>query len=173
MKGLPIALMIIVLSLLVFPRSSDALQQVAGKLTIEVASGESGIIGYGLINDKAEPVIVKLRSEGSSSEFLSFPSEVILEPGKLTFVNITSSIPGDYSGQNILEGFIYALEGSEGGQIQLSVQMKKQIELIIPEGKGGSEDATGLITSESQPLLLGVLTLIILLSIITLIKKRR
>jgi len=111
-----------------------ALQQIAGPLVISVSIGGSGSAQYGLINDENETIIISLRAEDDVAKYLSFPTTVDLEPGKIVYTDITAKIPADYDkslGGNIT-GYLYALQEGEPGTVQINVQMKKSVTISIP-----------------------------------------
>ena len=125
---------IIIASLLVIPNISIALQQVAGPLVLTVPIGESNTTTWKLFNDEDQTITVKVRVEGSVSEYLSFPETVDLPPKQFTPIVITASIPEDYDKSlgGKISGFLYALQEGQPGQVQINVQMKKSISIIIP-----------------------------------------
>jgi len=112
-----------------------ALQQVAGPLVITVSAGGSNSAKYGLVNDGNETITISLRAEGDVVPYLSFPATVDLPPKKLVYTDIVATIPKNYDtslGGN-LNGWLYALQKGEAGQVQINVQMKKNVTMIIPE----------------------------------------
>jgi hypothetical protein len=120
----------ILLSLLA--TNAFALQQVAGTIIISTPIGGSNSAQYGLMNDGNETITVSLRAEGNAAKYLSFPSNVTLEPKKFVYTNITATLPSDYDlGQNIT-GTLYALqEGTSGGQVKINIQLMKSVIISV------------------------------------------
>jgi hypothetical protein len=117
---------------LLLVQNANALQETAGTVIILTPIGGSNSSRYGLINDGNETVVVSLRAEGDVAKYLSFPSNVSLEPKKIVYVNITASLPSDYDtslGGNIT-GFIYALQEGKSGQVKINVQLMKSVTII-------------------------------------------
>jgi hypothetical protein len=123
---------VLVLVISISVSSVFGLQQVAGTLTIPTPIGGSNSTNYGLVNDGKENILVTLRAEGDVANYLSFEKTVTLEPNKINYVKIAASVPKDYDiskGSNIT-GYVYALQEGQPGQVQLNVQMKKNV--VIP-----------------------------------------
>jgi hypothetical protein len=131
MKKIILATLIITSLFLI--QSVNALQEVAGTLIIQTPIGGSNYARYGLMNDGNDTITVSLRADGNVAQYLSFPSTVDLQPGKLVYTNITASIPADYDtslGRSIT-GFIYALQEGSPGQVQINVQMMKNVTIVV------------------------------------------
>jgi len=135
--------------------SAFALKQVAGMLEIELAAGQTGVLKYGLLNDKNETSTLKLRAEGDIVPYISIPESVELQPGKLTYVELNVNIPADYdiSNGNEIKGSVFALQEGRPGQVQLNLQLKKGVVIkVIEENQVESlnlEKNTGYITGFS------------------------
>ena len=112
---------------------SYGLQQVAGKIVAELKPGETKTVQWGLVSDKQNDITtVELKADGKGAEFLSFPKTVRIDPGQLVFVNITVTVPTDYSSNIELNPALYATEfGEKGGPTVMNIQMKKMLSIII------------------------------------------
>jgi len=115
--------------------SAFALKQVAGMLEIELAAGQTGVLKYGLLNDKNETSTLKLRAEGDIVPYISIPESVELQPQKLTYVELNVNIPSDYdiSNGNEIKGSVFALQEGKPGQVQLNLQLKKGVVIKVIE----------------------------------------
>jgi hypothetical protein len=118
--------------------SSYALQQVAAPLIIYAERGSSGSADYGLVNNGNETITVKLRTDGNAAQYLSFPSSVELPPNKMVFTTLTATIPASYSMSNggKISGYIYALHEGVPGQVQINIQMKKDVTIVVSDPSG-------------------------------------
>jgi len=111
-----------------------ALQQVAGKITVEIKPGETKSFQWGLISDEDNPITVGLSAIGSGSEFLSFEKSITLQPKQLIYANVTVTIPQDHPGGRDLTPSVYATQfGEQDGSTILNIQMKKIPSIIIAE----------------------------------------
>jgi hypothetical protein len=127
--------------------SALALQQAAGKIELLVPPGGKSTFQWGLLSDGDKEIEVQLRAEGNGSEFMSFPSSVVLEPGKLQWVTVAVSIPQDHPGSVELQPSLFATElGETGGATVINIQMQKQVKLAISANPDPS------LTIESTPL---------------------
>jgi len=136
---------------LFFLTPAYALQQTVGKITMYVELGEGNSSSYGLINDKNETLIAKLRTEGDISNFVEMPKTLELPPKKFVSVYVNASIPKDYDfskGRNIT-GYVYALLEGQPGQVQINIQARKTVEIIV---LGGKENTLPKIKVESLPI---------------------
>lgn len=122
------------LCLALVPSFVFAFGEVTGPVVIHVPLGGSGIGMWGLGHN--ETVEVGLRVEGNASKYISLPSKVTLPPSGIYWVNVTAKIPADYNvsqGTNIT-GVMYAvLEGKTGGQVQINLQLKKNVFVIVEQ----------------------------------------
>ena len=170
-----------------------ALQQVAGTLRYNLVPDSKGVATFGLINDGNETISVKLRAEGDTAAYLTYPETVQLEPKKLTYANVTAYIPADYKGSGNLTGYMYALQEGKPGQVQINVQMRKGVNILISgaptgpaaevSGSVGAAPAaepqeaperaiTGLATLSTNPIVIGIgILIIILLGYIFFVRK--
>lgn len=111
---------------------SFALQQVAGKITVDVKPGETKTFGWTLISDNDVPTNIKISAEGKGSEFLSFSSDQILEPRDTKIIEFTVTIPNDHPGGVELTPSLFATEfGEKGGNTVLNIQMLKIPSIVI------------------------------------------
>jgi hypothetical protein len=129
-------ILIALICLAVVPSLVFALGEVAGPVVIHVPLGGSGVGMWGLGHN--ETVNVKLRVEGNASQYITLPTEVTLPPTGIYWVNVTAKIPSNYSisqGTNIT-GVMYAvLEGTPSGQVQINLQLKKNVFVIVEQPK--------------------------------------
>lgn len=111
---------------------SEALQQVAGPILVEIKPGETKTFQWGLGSDSDNITTVELRAEGEGAEFLSFPKTVSIEPRQLVYVEVTVTIPSDHPGDIQLNPAMYATEfGEKGGATVINIQMKKIVTIMI------------------------------------------
>jgi hypothetical protein len=109
-----------------------ALQEVAGTIIISTPIGGNNSSKFGLLNDGNETIVVSIRAEGDAAKYLSFPTNVTLEPKKFVYTNITATIPSDYDKTGNITGFLYALhEGASGGQVQINIQLMKSVVISV------------------------------------------
>lgn len=140
--------MLVVALLLVLAPDAYALQQTSGELHINATIGSWGSAKYGLKNEENATIVVKLSASGEAANYLEFPKELTLEPGKLTYVEINASIPKNYTGAKQLNGTVYALmEGEKGGQVQLNVRLGKNVKLTITEPEAKPTPFVGTVMS--------------------------
>jgi hypothetical protein len=128
-------LVVVLISLLLISCSVYAFGQIAGPVVIHVPLGGSNASSWGILNNEA--TTVKISAEGDATKFISFPERVTLEPDKIYLVNITAKIPSDYDleqGKNIT-GTLYALLEGKPGQVQINLQLKKNMYILVEEPK--------------------------------------
>jgi hypothetical protein len=129
-------ILITLVCLAIIPSLVFAFGEVAGPVVIYAPIGGSGVGRWGLGHN--ETVNVKLRVEGNASQYISLPSEITLPPSGIYWVNVTARIPSNYNvsqGMNIT-GVMYAvLEGKTGGQVQINLQLKKNVFVIVEQPK--------------------------------------
>jgi hypothetical protein len=125
---------LISLCLVLVPSFVFAFGEITGPVVIHAPLGGSGVGKWGLVNNQT--VEVGLRVEGNASEYISLPSKVTLPPSGIYWVNVTAKIPSNYNvsqGTNIT-GVMYAvLEGKTGGQVQINLQLKKNVFVIVEQ----------------------------------------
>ena len=111
---------------------TEAFQQVAGPIVVNLKPGETKTIQWGLVSDKENDVtVVELKADGNGAEFLSFPKTLSINPSQLIFVDITVTIPKN-AGNVELNPTISATEFDHSGNaILLNIQMKKTLSIII------------------------------------------
>ncbi|GEM_PF-4283945 len=133
MKLVGIFLFASILLLITGANASYGLQQAAGKIVAQLKPGETKTVQWGLLSDNKNNVTtVELKADGKGAEFLSFPKTVLLNPGQLEFINITVTVPSNFT-QNIeLNPSIYATEfGEKGGATIMNIQMEKVLTIRI------------------------------------------
>lgn len=112
--------------------NAHALQQIAGPITLEMKPGESNTFQWGLLSDRDQPTNVSLSSEGTGSEFLSFPEILNLPPGNITYVTVNVRIPFDHPGAVELKPSLLATQaGEQGGQTVINIAMEKIPSIIL------------------------------------------
>jgi hypothetical protein len=116
--------------LLFFVQGVFSLQEVAGPLVISVPIGGSNSAQWGLLNDGNQSITVSLNATGDAAKYLSFPKNVYLQPGKIVYISITAAIPNTSSGGNIT-GTLYALQDGQSGQVQINIQMMKNVTIMV------------------------------------------
>lgn len=135
LKNLKILCPLVFFSILVLTVTSDsfALQQVAGKILVNVSPGYTESFQWGLFSESNIVTTVHLSAEGQGSEFLSFPDTFSIEPNQIGYVNISVSIPEDYGGKATLDPILYATEigKNEEGNVSINLKMKKTVSLVI------------------------------------------
>jgi len=115
---------------------SSALQQVAGKILVEIKPGETKTFQWGLASDSDDVITLELRAEGEGAEFLSFEKNLTLEPKKLAYATFTVTIPPDHLGGIELSPSIYATEfGEKGGATVINIEMKKIPSIVIAQNE--------------------------------------
>src|SRR3990172_2232280 len=124
--------------------SAFALGLTAGPVRIAVDVGASNSSSFGLLNNGNETITVAIRAEGAAAEFLAFPTSVELVPKKLTYVDVTATIPADYDGSlgGNITGFMYALQEGSPGQVQINVQARKVVQVLVPQYGGKIPEKT-------------------------------
>lgn len=132
-RKMEISIMSSVLFLLFFVQNAYALQEMAGPLVINVPINGSGYAYFGLINDESQTISVSISSTGSAAQYLSFPSTVTLPPDQPVYVKIIATIPASYnvSSGTSLSGYLYATQQGSPGQVQINIQMQKNITVLL------------------------------------------
>jgi len=177
----------IIMTSLILPTIVFGLQQTVGKLEIYVKPGESNSSYYGLINEGNQTITVKLRTEGLISEFVNISKELELQPKKFVPVFVNVSIPSnyDFSKGNNITGYVYALIEGKPGQVQINVQARKTVDIIVQGEKSPSTESklleshasgiTGLLsTPVSIPFFVAFLiTIVVLLGLFFFVKSKK
>jgi len=124
----------------------------AGTVRIVVDVGSSNSSRFGLLNNENETVTVSLRVEGDVAEFIEIPEELELVPKKLTYVDVTATIPEDYDGSfgGNITGYIFAVQEGTPGQVQINVQARKAVQILIPEFGGKLPEPTQIQQTSEQ-----------------------
>ena len=134
-----------------------ALQQVAGEIDVTVKPGETSSFQWGLLSDSEQEIEIQLRAEGDGSEFMVFPSSVVLTPGTFYWVNVNVTVPGDHLGSVELQPSLFATElGEQGGATVINIQMQKIVKLRILPNPDPSTAGASLIPSQEFPQLVRV-----------------
>jgi hypothetical protein len=126
-------LLTMTICLAIIPSLVFAFGEVAGPVVIYVpVSGGTGTSQWGIFN--GDPITAKISAEGDAAKYLSFPSSVDL-PGnnQIIYVPINATIPasaGLKDGTNIT-GTLYALSEGKPGQVQINLQVNKNVFIII------------------------------------------
>lgn len=133
MKSVRIFLFASILLFITGANVSYGLQQVAGKIVVELKAGETKTVQWGLLSDNQNDVTtVELKADGKGAEFLSFPKTVRIDPGQLVFVDITVTVPSDFTKNIELNPALYATEfGEKGGSTVMNIQMKKELSIVV------------------------------------------
>jgi hypothetical protein len=128
------------LVLVVLLSASDvlALGITAGTVRILVDVGGTSGSTFGLVNNGNETITVAIRAEGDAAQFIEVPESLELQPQELTYVTVKVTIPSTYDGYlgGNITGYIYAVQEGEPGQVQINVQAKKAVQLLIPQYGG-------------------------------------
>lgn len=121
--------------LLLFPiltNYSQALQQVAGPLVYTLNLGETKTLQWGLVSDEDKPITLTIGSDGKGSELISFPKTITIQPKEYAYVNVTVTIPADYTNNVKLSPSVYATQyGEQGGSTELNLRMQKVLTINI------------------------------------------
>ncbi|HLC39675.1 MAG TPA: hypothetical protein VJJ76_02225 [archaeon] len=143
---------ITLIAFLLTSSSAFALGLTAGPVRIVVDVGASNSSRFGLLNNGNETITVAIRAEGDAAQFLTFPTSLELVPKKLTYVDVTATIPADYDGSlgGNITGFMYALQEGSPGQVQINVQARKVVQILVPQYGGKIPEKTTAQTSEAQ-----------------------
>ena len=140
--------------LAIIPSLVSAFGEVAGPVTIYVPVGGGTNTGqWGIFN--GDPIDAKISAQGDATQYLSFPDSVSLSGNnQIAYVTIIATIPADANlpeGTNIT-GTLYALAQGQPGQVQINLQVKKILFIIIgnpPEGTSQVQNSPQ-ISSQSQ-----------------------
>ncbi|TLX93144.1 MAG: hypothetical protein E6K91_09020 [Thaumarchaeota archaeon] len=111
---------------------SAALQEVAGKIEVDIKPGETKTFQWGLISDSDTTTTLGLSAEGKGAQFLFLPKSVTLDPHQFAYVQVNATIPNNYPGNVTLTPAMDATEfGQTGGATVINIQVKKFVTLVI------------------------------------------
>jgi peptide/nickel transport system substrate-binding protein len=111
---------------------SAALQEIAGKIDVDIKPGETKTFQWGLVSDSDTTTTLGLHTEGKGAEFLFLPKSVILDPHQIVYVQVNATIPNNYPGNVTLTPAMDATEfGQTGGATVINIQVKKFVTLVI------------------------------------------
>src|SRR5207245_4066704 len=112
--------------------NSAALQEVAGKIKVDIKPGETKTFQWGLISDSDTTTTLGLSAEGKGAQFLFLPKSVTLDPHQFVYVQVNATIPNNYPGNVTLTPAMDATEfGQTGGATVINIQVKKFVTLVI------------------------------------------
>ncbi len=112
--------------------NSSALQEVAGKIKVDIKPGETKTFQWGLISDSDTTTTLGLSAEGKGAQFLFLPKSVTLDPHQFVYVQVNATIPNNYPGNVTLTPAMDATEfGQTGGATVINIQVKKFVTLVI------------------------------------------
>ena len=127
-----------------------ALQQVAGRIVVDVRPGETKYFKWAILYDTNQSDVsnVNISASGNGSEFLSFPKSVALRPsGEITNVPVNVTIPANYSTNIELKPIIRATEAGEKiGSTIINIEMSKILSIVIDKNQNQTL-ATGVLKS--------------------------
>jgi hypothetical protein len=128
-----------------------ALGITAGTVRILVDVGETGSSSFGLLNKGNETITVGISVDGDAAQFIKVPASADLPPMQLVYVTVEATVPSAYDGSlgGTIEGAIYAVQQGEPGQVQINVQARKTVQVLIPK-YGGSLPETAQPSSQSE-----------------------
>ena len=141
-----------VIAFLLTVTSVFALGMTAGIVRIVVDVGSANFSSFGLMNSGNDTITVNLRAEGDAAQFLEFQKTVELLPKILTYVYVKATIPSTYDGSlgGNITGNIFAVQEGTPGQVQINVQAKKSVQILIPEFGGKLPEVKSQIQTETQ-----------------------
>ena len=123
---------LLVVALVPMISNSYALQEVAGKIILNLSAGQTQRFNWELVSDSSNSTTVALSASGNGSEMLSFPKTVTLQPHQMVTISVTSSVPPYYSGPSQLTTFLFATQKCQaGGPTILNVQVMKIVTMNI------------------------------------------
>src|SRR5437660_9814949 len=96
-----IFLFFVIVALILVPMTvanSSALQEVAGKIVLDIKPGETKTFQWGLVSDSDTTTTLGLSAEGKGAEFLFLPKSVTLDPHQIVYVQVNATIPNNYPG---------------------------------------------------------------------------
>ena len=116
-----------------------ALQEVAGKINIDIQPGQTKSFQWGIISDSNQTTMLNLSASGNGSEFLFYPKTVTLGPNQLQSIQINVTIPSTYGSVHTFTPILTATEpGKTGGPTIINVQVLKVVTIniqpsVVPE----------------------------------------
>ena len=117
----------------------EALQEVAGKINIDIKPGQTKSFQWGIMSDSNQTIIVNLSSSGNGSQFLSYPKTITLGPHELQNVQVNVTVSSTPGSEHTLMPLLMATElGKTGGPTIINVQVIKMVTIniqpsVIPE----------------------------------------
>jgi predicted secreted protein with PEFG-CTERM motif len=131
--------------------NSSALQEVAGKVILQLSPGETQHFNWGLLSDSNTTITVSLSAGGGNgSQFLSYPKSVTLQPKQTTYVDVSATIPSNYAGPSLLHLFMFATQaGQQGGMTVINTQVGKVVTLNITAAPAPQPQTPAPITQPS------------------------
>ena len=96
--------------------NSSALQEVAGKIKVDIKPGETKTFQWGLISDSDTTTTLGLSAEGKGAKFLFLPKSVTLDPHQFVYVQVNATIPNNYPGNVTLTPAMDATEFGQTGE---------------------------------------------------------
>lgn len=147
-------LITVLICLAIIPSTVFAFGEVAGSVVIYVSNGGTNVGQWGLFNGNASTA--KITATGDAAQYLSFPSEVSLQDNNvISYVPITATIPAnaDFKDGTNITGVLSALVEGQPGQVQINLQIKKNVFIIIgnpPVGPNPAVTSSNQVSSQSQ-----------------------
>jgi hypothetical protein len=161
MKSYQVGMILAIIASLFLVQGVFALQEVAGPLVISTPIGGNNSAKWGLINDGSATITAKLSASGDAAQYLSYPPTVVLQPGKVVYVNVTAIIPADYSSaERNVTGYLYALQEGTPGQVQINIQMMKSVTIEVTGQLSNSNQASSLKNLISTSQMTGLVALV-------------
>jgi predicted secreted protein with PEFG-CTERM motif len=131
LKIIPALLFVVLVFVMSLPQV-HALQEVAGKINVDIKPGETKSFLWGLVSDSNQTTTLNLSASGSGSEFLIYPQNVTLAPKELQNIEVNVTIPSTYSTAQTLTPFITATEpGQKGGPTTINLSVLKIVTINI------------------------------------------
>lgn len=124
---------------LLLANNATALQEVAGKINIDIKPGQTKSFQWGIMSDSNQTTTVNLSGSGNGSQFLSYPKTITLGPHQLQNVQVNVTMPSTYGSSQTLMPFLMATElGKTGGPTIINVQVVKVVTIniqpsVVPE----------------------------------------
>lgn len=122
---------LLLVSTVLSTQNAFALLQIAGKIEVALAPGESQTVRWGLISDSDEDIELNLISEGIGAEFLAIPPTALIPARETKYIDVMISIPEDHPGDVALRPYVQATQAGEPGQVVVNVGLRKYIDILI------------------------------------------